>query len=133
MLCTDFLRWFRYYYNYCSWLSYLSSQTFKNAGIVSTLLDTTVLETDWSFSWYAQSITQSFPTWNWFSCRLIPSLSLNMLAPKPVWRNVFVCFFSSGCRKGKTFLSFLDTVLSDSPFPSCFYWNPFPFTSSSHI
>lgn len=76
----------------------------------STLLYTTALERDWSFSWYAQSITQSFPTWNWFSCRLIPSLSLNKLAPKPVWRNVFVCFFLLDVERGK--LSCLFLILS---------------------
>ena len=60
-------------------------------------------------------------------------LCIFIISPKPVWRNVFVSFSSSGCRKGKILLSFLDTVLSDSPFPFCFYWNPFPFRSSSHI
>lgn len=62
----------------------------------------------------------------------IPALSLDLLAPEPGWRNVFPCFLSPGCTKRKA-LAFLDAILSDPAFPSCFSWNLFLFTTSSHI
>lgn len=63
-----------------------------------------VLERGWSFWWYAQSITQSFPV----GTNLVVGLSLLWVETclhQNLWRNVSVFFYSPGCRKEKTFFS----------------------------